>query len=978
MLKTRVNGTVRPEMDAGLRRGIAAAAVLLIVCVLAVGVVSADTVTVSNFDELQNNISTFGDRTIIVSASFPITSQLTIASGNITLTTNNADRTLSRDGFTGNLFRVNSGGKLTITGFGTSNLTLDGMQISSANSLVYVSGGSFTLADGGILANNTASSDGGGVYMDGGTFTMSGGILTNNTANSDALSSGGGVYMDGGTFEMSGNAVISKNQAPNGGGVYVDNSGTFTMSGGILTNNTANINNRGSGGGVYVDGGTFTMNNGIIFDNEAYSYGGGVWVYDGTFTMNDGIIFDNEAYTYGGGVAVNRDGTFTMSDGEISGNKASSTSSSAGGGGVYVNGDGTFTMSDGEISDNYAGNRGGGVYNSGTFNILDNGSVDGVYLPSGMVITVTGNLTGTDPQVTGINLENKIDSTTVVKFSNDVSGANYLNRFTLDTSVTDFVLLYQDSSNTILLKTPPTYTVTFETNGGEPQPENLSVSYGAKLTKPGTLTKTGYTFNGWYKEEACTNLWDFDNDTVTENITLYANWTTNMYTVQFDAQGGSAVANQTVPYDGTVTEPTPAPVLAGHTLEGWYKEEACTNLWDFDNDTVTENITLYANWTTNMYTVQFDAQGGSAVANQTVPYDGTVTEPTPAPVLAGHTLEGWYKEEACTNLWDFDNDTVTENITLYANWTTNMYTVQFDAQGGSAVANQTVPYDGTVTEPTPAPVLAGHTLEGWYKEEACTNLWNFTTDTVTSDMTLYANWTLNTYTVSFNTQGGSTVPAQTVSHGEMVNKPADPTKTGFTFTNWYNESACLNLWDFTTPVTSDITLYAGWKEDEPGPGPEPTPVPPSGSSGDGNMENAYRVLFNDGATTLSVVTDLSAGDKLTKPEDPVKDGYTFAGWHKDSACTQAWDFNDGITGDMTLYAKWTAIEATPTATATATATAVTTPQPTATQTTAAATSVPQATTAAAVSPTLVQTPAPVAGALLGLLAAGLLLRRRLQ
>ena len=144
----------------------------------------------------------------------------------------------------------------------------------------------------------------------------------------------------------------------------------------------------------------------------------------------------------------------------------------------------------------------------------------------------------------------------------------------------------------------------------------------------------------------------------------------------------------------------------------------------------------------------------------------------------------------------------------------------------------------------------------------------------------------------------------------------------------------------------------------------------------GNMNNAYRVLFNDGATTLSVVTDLSSGDKLTKPETPVKDGYTFAGWYKDSACTQAWDFETGISGDMTLYAKWTAAgssgETEATATPTATATAVTTPQPTKTQTAAATTSAPEATTAAGVSPTLTQAPAPVAGALFGLLAAGVL------
>ena len=168
------------------------------------------------------------------------------------------------------------------------------------------------------------------------------------------------------------------------------------------------------------------------------------------------------------------------------------------------------------------------------------------------------------------------------------------------------------------------------------------------------------------------------------------------------------------------------------------------------------------------------------------------------------------------------------------------------------------------------------------------------------------------------------------------------------------------------------------------PTPQPTPLPPSGgSSSSGNMDNAYRVLFNDGSTTLSVVTDLSSGDKLTKPETPVKDGYTFAGWYKDSACTQAWDFETGIPGDMTLYAKWTAAGSSSTgteatATPTKTATAVTTPQPTKTQTAAATTSAPQATTAAGVSPTLTQAPAPVAGALFGLLAAGVLLRRRFQ
>ena len=201
----------------------------------------------------------------------------------------------------------------------------------------------------------------------------------------------------------------------------------------------------------------------------------------------------------------------------------------------------------------------------------------------------------------------------------------------------------------------------------------------------------------------------------------------------------------------------------------------------------------------------------------------------------------------------------------------------------------------------------------------------------------------------------------------QVQNPGDRTESGYT--------GC----PYTLLASTDYEVKhsgSGNPEIVVIPQPDPEPQPPSSSSG-GNMENAYRVLFNDGSTTLSVVTDLSSGDKLTKPETPVKDGYTFAGWYKDSACTQAWDFETGIPGDMTLYAKWTTSgETEATATPTKTQTAVTTPQPTKTQTAAATTSAPEATTAIAVSPTLTQAPAPVAGALFGLLAAGLLLRRR--
>ena len=146
------------------------------------------------------------------------------------------------------------------------------------------------------------------------------------------------------------------------------------------------------------------------------------------------------------------------------------------------------------------------------------------------------------------------------------------------------------------------------------------------------------------------------------------------------------------------------------------------------------------------------------------------------------------------------------------------------------------------------------------------------------------------------------------------------------------------------------------------------------------MDNAYRVLFEtSGGSFISPVTGLSAGDIISTPPAPVKDGYTFGGWFTDEGCTHAWSFADGIPGDMTLYAKWTtagdALAATVTAKETEKAT--TAPQQTQSVTTSPTTTITTVgTTASAVSPTLTQAPAPAFGMLAGLLAAAVLLRRR--
>ncbi len=159
------------------------------------------------------------------------------------------------------------------------------------------------------------------------------------------------------------------------------------------------------------------------------------------------------------------------------------------------------------------------------------------------------------------------------------------------------------------------------------------------------------------------------------------------------------------------------------------------------------------------------------------------------------------------------------DLTFTGNGNFAIYTVTFDTQGGNTIAAITVNADDKVTSPAD-PIRSGYTFGGWYKDASCTNAWNFDTDVVTSNVTLYAKWTAagpTSYTVTFNTQGGSAVTATTANAGSKVTRPADPTRSGYTFGGWYKEADCTNAWNFDTDiVNSDITLYAKWTESTTG------------------------------------------------------------------------------------------------------------------------------------------------------------------
>jgi uncharacterized repeat protein (TIGR02543 family) len=251
-----------------------------------------------------------------------------------------------------------------------------------------------------------------------------------------------------------------------------------------------------------------------------------------------------------------------------------------------------------------------------------------------------------------------------------------------------------------------------------------------------------------------------------------------------------------------VSEPAD-PAWPGGTFEGWYT--ALDVLWDFD-DAVSSNMTLIAKWSV---TVTFDPDNGDPTSEEKIDRDAKVSEPTD-PVWPGGTFEGWYLGD---DEWDFD-DPVTSDMTLIAKWSV---TVTFESNGGSPIASETVPRGSAISEPALPPVRSAHTFEGWF--DALDVLWDFD-GPVANNMTLYAKWTEDPVTVTFESNGGSATAPASVAIGDTIPAPAAPTRSGHTFDGWFaDDGTVLIEWDCDTDtVPGDVTLYAKWT-------PNAKPVP---------------------------------------------------------------------------------------------------------------------------------------------------------
>ena len=315
------------------------------------------------------------------------------------------------------------------------------------------------------------------------------------------------------------------------------------------------------------------------------------------------------------------------------------------------------------------------------------------------------------------------------------------------------------------------YTITFDTNGGS-EIAPITQDYGTEITAPDNPTRKGYTFNGWDKE--------IPETMPAENITVKAQWEINQYTITFDTNGGSEIAPITQDYGTEITAPD-NPTRKGYTFNGWDKE--------IPETMPAENITVKAQWEINQYTITFDTNGGSEIAPITQDYGTEITAPD-NPTRKGYTFNGWDKE--------IPETMPAENITVKAQWEINQYTITFDTNGGSEIAPITQDYGTEITAPD-NPTRKGYTFNGWDKEIPETM--------PAENITVKAQWEINQYTITFDTNGGSEIAPITQDYGTEITAPDNPTRKGYTFIGWDKEIP-------ETMPAENITITARWKDTE--------------------------------------------------------------------------------------------------------------------------------------------------------------------
>ena len=616
-----------------------------------------------------------------------------------------------------------------------------------------------------------------------------------------------------------------------------------------ITDNKSRVFSGGSMD-ITIDGGTFENNDGgLIAVRKLYSTGSMVTINGGTFKNNS---------AKNGGVISSSGSTVTINGGNFTNNSATDK------GGVIYNStaESRVYLYGGYFADNTANGSPNDIYNG------ENAAID-LNIGSANVPVRTGYTYGGWKDNNG-NIYNKANRLY------SVSGAN--NGLTVIWNAKSYNINYSGMEGATLSPMPTAHVYGTNTAIADP-------------------VKTGYTFNGWKVNggAAVKNLTLGATD-YTNVISLQATWSANKYTAAFDKQNGTGGSTSAVVTFNSAMPAITIPTRTGYTFGGYYTAKNGGGVQYYTssgasakNWNIAANTTLYAKWTAKTYTVTFDKQNGTGGSTSVAAtFNGAMPAIT-VPTRTGYTFGGYYTAKNGGGVQYYTssgasakNWNIAANTTLYAKWTTNTYTITYNANKpgrasasiAGSTAKSTHTYDVAKSLTANGYSLVGWTFKGWATsangavlygdEDTVKNL----TSTANGTYNLYAVWEANKYTVTFVTEGGSSVSPAEATFDSGLPTIGLPTRAGYMFggfytakngggTQYYKADGTAETDKYK--VAGNLTLFAKW-------------IPVS-----------YTIAFYDGDTFIKKTENVVYGAEITLPSAEAlgltRKNYNFVGWN---------------------------------------------------------------------------------------------------
>ena len=373
-------------------------------------------------------------------------------------------------------------------------------------------------------------------------------------------------------------------------------------------------------------------------------------------------------------------------------------------------------------------------------------------------------------------------------------------------------------------------TVTFNKNGGsgtDNQTQTFTYGVSNQSFSNKNLSRTGYTISGWSETSNATTAQYSTLSSVADSwiagkcgtnatcsVTLYAVWKANTFTVAYNGNGntGGSTASHTCTYNQNCYLSGNGFTKTGYTFAGWKKSNSGSTLAagaNITNAATSGTVTYYAQWTANTYTVSYSGNGstGGSVTNNTCTYNSNCSIKGNSYTRNGYTFAGWstnsnntddkYGWTGWSGKWTYVNGQygiANNKLQLYARWTANTFTVAYNGNGatGGSTTSHICTYGSGCSLKTNGFTRPGYYFTGWKKSNSGSTLRagsSIANAATSGTVTYYAQWAANTYTVSFNANGGSVSPAsKSVTYNSTYGSLPTPSRSGYIFIGWYTQS----------------------------------------------------------------------------------------------------------------------------------------------------------------------------------------------